>query len=144
MPHENGINLMMIDNEFKPKLLQRDKPSVTILKRPTSGANSNSSENSKPKPPIKTLQQREQEYAEARLRILGSAQSPDDHEVDNSDSIDDIDYSLDNINFNNSSVLIPQLQQLHLQQINLKPNENENIIRYPRGPDGTTGFHFKR
>lgn len=51
---------------------------VKILKRPTNDKNNPSSTDQKPKAPIKTLQQREQEYAEARLRILGAAKSAED------------------------------------------------------------------
>lgn len=54
------------------------EPTVKILKRPQS--NQQLSAEQKPKAPIKTLQQREQEYAEARLRILGSAKSEEDDE----------------------------------------------------------------
>lgn len=47
------------------------EPTVTILKRPSKDTqNSNDSKIYQPK---KTLQQREQAYAEARLRILGEA-----------------------------------------------------------------------
>lgn len=56
------------------------EPTVKILKRPTNDRNSLQAADAKPKAPIKTLQQREQEYAEARLRILGSAKSPEDEE----------------------------------------------------------------
>lgn len=54
------------------------EPTVKILKRPTNDKNNQQLAEQKPKAPIKTLQQREQEYAEARLRILGSAKSADD------------------------------------------------------------------
>lgn len=64
------------------------EPTVKILKRPSVVNNShnaggdgfivNGDNSGKPKQPIKTLQQREMEYAEARLRILGEAQSPDE------------------------------------------------------------------
>lgn len=79
---QNGTVIMANGNDFRPKILQRPK-TVTILKRPSAqGENSNSMlDNNKPKP-MKTLEQREKEYAEARLRILGSAvaaeQSADD------------------------------------------------------------------
>lgn len=56
------------------------EPTVKILKRPTNDVNSQQSAEQRPKAPIKTLQQREQEYAEARLRILGSAKSEEDEE----------------------------------------------------------------
>lgn len=53
-------------------------PTVKILKRPTNDRLNQAAVEQKPKAPIKTLQQREQEYAEARLRILGSAKSADE------------------------------------------------------------------
>lgn len=57
------------------------EPTVKILKRPTNDKNNQQLlAEQKPKAPIKTLQQREQEYAEARLRILGSAKSEEEEE----------------------------------------------------------------
>lgn len=58
-----------------------EKP-VVILKRPknpndTAVLNGNES-NSKPKSHIKPLHQRQQEYAEARMRILGAKPDDDD------------------------------------------------------------------
>lgn len=50
---------------------------VKILRRPTQSSEPRNN-GIRPKQPIKTLQQREQEYAEARLRILGSAKNPED------------------------------------------------------------------
>lgn len=50
---------------------------VKILRRPTQSMEPRNN-GIKPRQPIKTLQQREQEYAEARLRILGSAKNPED------------------------------------------------------------------
>ncbi|XP_066998120.2 SUZ RNA-binding domain-containing isoform X1 [Anabrus simplex] len=59
------------------------EPTVKILKRPKKCADGNEgghllNGDAKPRHPIKTLQQREQEYAEARLRILGEARSPEE------------------------------------------------------------------
>ncbi|XP_069683677.1 SUZ RNA-binding domain-containing isoform X2 [Periplaneta americana] len=60
------------------------EPTVKILKRPARNTLHGSGDgpllngDSKPRQPIKTLQQREQEYAEARLRILGEARSPEE------------------------------------------------------------------
>lgn len=72
---QNGLAILSNGNDdFRPRILQRPKPVVTILKRPDSSpALSSTSQNAKPQP--KTLEQREKEYAEARLRILGSAMS---------------------------------------------------------------------
>ncbi|XP_020715186.1 ras-interacting protein RIP3 [Ceratitis capitata] len=50
---------------------------VKILRRPTQSMEPRNN-GIKPRQPIKTLQQREQEYAEARLRILGAAKNPED------------------------------------------------------------------
>ena len=52
---------------------------VKILRRPTQSSEPRNN-GIRPKQPLKTLQQREQEYAEARLRILGSAKNPEDDE----------------------------------------------------------------
>lgn len=72
---QNGLSILSNGgDDFRPRILQRPKPSVTILKRPDSSpALSSTQQNSKPQ--LKTLEQREKEYAEARLRILGSAAS---------------------------------------------------------------------
>ncbi|KAF6111735.1 SUZ RNA binding domain containing 1 [Phyllostomus discolor] len=49
-------------------------PQIRILKRPTSnGVVSSPNSTSRPALPVKSLAQREAEYAEARKRILGSA-----------------------------------------------------------------------
>ncbi|CAH2318447.1 Hypothetical predicted protein [Pelobates cultripes] len=53
-------------------------PQIRILKRPTSnGLASNTNASNRPALPVKSLAQREAEYAEARKRILGSA-SPEE------------------------------------------------------------------
>lgn len=69
-------------DDFKPRILQRQQPSpkgnqqnqIKILKRPESSPSLSSASNqiNSSKPQIKTLEQREKEYAEARKRILGS------------------------------------------------------------------------
>lgn len=48
----------------------KEQPTVKILKRPTAATQPMAQP--RPKMPMKTLEQREQEYAQARLRILGS------------------------------------------------------------------------
>lgn len=83
---DNGratFNVMLLDDdECMRTQYVPPEPTVKILKRPS---NEKSKEQllaeSRPKAPIKTLQQREQEYAQARLRILGSAKSADDDEL---------------------------------------------------------------
>lgn len=57
-------------------------PQIRILKRPASNGSLASSMNqNRPVPQVKSLAQREAEYAEARKRILGSA-SPEDEAQD--------------------------------------------------------------
>lgn len=83
----NTINPLLQNG--KPYLLMNDddcmrtqyvppEPTVKILRRPTADKSDNRAADTKPKAPVKTLQQREQEYAEARLRILGSAKSEEE------------------------------------------------------------------
>lgn len=54
-------------------------PQVKILKRPNDAKNAGAvSEKSPSRQPVKTFMQRKAEYAEARLRILGSAHSEEE------------------------------------------------------------------
>ncbi|GFY59354.1 SUZ domain-containing protein [Trichonephila inaurata madagascariensis] len=94
-------------------------PQVKILKRPNDAKTVVVSEKSPSRQPAKTLQQREAEYAEARLRILGSASSEDEQSSSNSNSM---------------SVASSE-----------KRTEAEVVVvRLPRGPDGTNGFVQQR
>uniref|UniRef100_A0A4Y0BLJ6 SUZ RNA-binding domain-containing n=1 Tax=Anopheles funestus TaxID=62324 RepID=A0A4Y0BLJ6_ANOFN len=71
----------MLEEELRPKMVARP---MQILKRPqTSGGSEGKSgaADSKPKTQIKSLDQRRQEYAEARLRILGSAHDDEEAET---------------------------------------------------------------
>lgn len=69
---------------------------------------------------IKTFEQREQEYAQARLRILGSAHPDSDQ------SINSIQATNSNINSSNLS--------------NQTNRQNLSLTRDPNGPDGSRGF----
>ncbi|XP_028850131.1 SUZ RNA-binding domain-containing isoform X2 [Denticeps clupeoides] len=61
-------------------------PQIRILKRPTTnGALSSPAAQTRPVVPVKTLAQREAEYAAARKRILGSA-TPEDTPQDSPNS----------------------------------------------------------
>lgn len=71
----SGPMILMNDDDFRQ--YGPTEPTVKILKRPTQNGEKSQLEN-KPKPRVKTLQEREQEYAKARLRILGSAKNPDE------------------------------------------------------------------
>ncbi|KAM9443682.1 SUZ RNA-binding domain-containing-like isoform 1-T1 [Clarias gariepinus] len=92
-------------------------PQIRILKRPPSNGILNSpGASTRPTQQPKSLKQREAEYAEARRRILGSASAEEPvREREDSDR----------------SATDP------LQT-------NSNVIRQPRGPDGTSGFRLSR
>jgi len=78
---QNGVTILSNgsgnDGGFKPRILQRPKPAVTILKRPDSSPALASAQGTA-KPQMKTLEQREREYAEARLRIMGASAAADE------------------------------------------------------------------
>lgn len=65
-----SVVIMPNDDEFRPKILQRP---IQILKRPTSSQAAALAQQAPEKPQIKTYEQREKEYKEARTRIMGSA-----------------------------------------------------------------------
>ncbi|XP_059145531.1 SUZ domain-containing protein 1-like [Physella acuta] len=78
----------------------------------------------------KSLQQREAEYAQARMRIFGSL-PPEDDDDDNNENIDNFSRGDDDTLDKSSS---PQM---------IKPDPSSprvSIVRQPRGPDGTIGF----
>ncbi|KAG8190634.1 hypothetical protein JTE90_002591 [Oedothorax gibbosus] len=99
-------------------------PQVKILKRPSSttdkaGQVASFTDKSPSRQPPKTLQQREAEYAEARLRILGSAHSEEEpSSASNPNSIPPV---------------APEKQQAEVI-----------VTRLPKGPDGTDGFSLHR
>ncbi|XP_059620600.1 SUZ domain-containing protein 1 [Phlebotomus argentipes] len=103
------------------------EPTLKILKRPQDGGGTAGGD-VKPKAPVKSLQQREQEYAEARLRILGCAKSPEDEQ--------------------NNTVMRRGSEgggggggSTSRQAATKTP---DGLIRLPRGPDGTCGFTLRR
>ncbi|XP_013861823.1 SUZ domain-containing protein 1 [Austrofundulus limnaeus] len=99
-------------------------PQIRILKRPSNnGAAGNSASSSRPSQQMKSLAQREAEYAEARRRILGSASSeetPQDNPSQDRTARMSVQQSLDTVRPDNQ------------------------VIRQPTGPDGTSGFRLCR
>uniref|UniRef100_A0A3Q3DTI6 SUZ RNA-binding domain-containing n=1 Tax=Hippocampus comes TaxID=109280 RepID=A0A3Q3DTI6_HIPCM len=98
-------------------------PQIRILKRPSNnGTAGNPASSSRPSQQMKSLAQREAEYAEARRRILGSASSDD----------------------------TPQENpgQDRPVRMTAQPSEplrpNSHVIRQPSGLDGTSGFRLGR
>lgn len=100
-------------------------PQIRILKRPTSNGSLGSPLNqSRPTPQVKSLAQREAEYAEARKRILGSAcpeESPQDNKTnhDRSGRVNPLSASEDT-------------------------RSNSHTVRQPAGHDGSHGFRQHR
>lgn len=90
---------------------------IRILKRPLcNGVLNTPGASCRPAPQPKSLKQREAEYAEARRRILGSACAEDP---------------------------APERDDSDRPPADAFPG-NCNIIRQPRGPDGTPGFRLSR
>ncbi|XP_052572415.1 SUZ domain-containing protein 1 isoform X2 [Peromyscus californicus insignis] len=95
-------------------------PQIRILKRPTSnGVVSSPNSTSRPALPVKSLAQREAEYAEARRRILGSASPEEEQE----------------------KPILDRPTRISQPEDSRQPS---NVIRQPLGPDGSQGFKHRR
>uniref|UniRef100_A0A5F5PRB8 SUZ RNA-binding domain-containing n=1 Tax=Equus caballus TaxID=9796 RepID=A0A5F5PRB8_HORSE len=95
-------------------------PQIRILKRPTSnGVVSSPNSTSRPALPVKSLAQREAEYAEARKRILGSASPEEEQE----------------------KPILDRPTRISQPEDSRQPS---NVIRQPLGPDGSQGFKQRR
>lgn len=72
----------MLDEELRPRMILQRPQQMQILRRPQSKVQEaeKAAAESKPKTQIKSLDQRKQEYAEARLRILGSAHDEEEQQ----------------------------------------------------------------
>ena len=107
------------------------EPVIKIMKRPDGNSSSNSNGQSKPKVEQKSLKQREQEYAEARQRILGSETNVAGEDTSNHH-------------------LLQQQTKSPVKYTVPPPNiggKNTNgVARHPKGPpvDGSKGFHHHR
>ncbi|XP_051915806.1 SUZ domain-containing protein 1-like [Hippocampus zosterae] len=99
-------------------------PQIRILKRPANNGSLGSPSNqNRPTPQVKSLAQREAEYAEARKRILGSA-CPEETAQDKNAS--------DRTGRINSTLPSEDTRS------------NNHTIRQPNSPDGTQGFRQHR
>lgn len=143
------------------------KPQIRILKRepqqsknangfndrptanPNNGEVTTETSQDKPKMPGKTLAQREAEYAEARLRILGSAYNPEEQTSTQFPPVPSLaelvpPYPPPPIAPNNPAVpqplyenSSPRLLLQRMQNLQINPE----VVRQPNGPDGTRGFN---
>lgn len=102
------------------------EPTVKILKRPSKEPqNTNDSKIFQPK---KTLQQRKQEYAEARLRILGETEKAEDEKYRSV--------------FGGFLLIVGF--RISIVPCKARSSDLDNVIRLPKGPDGTKGFNIRR
>ena len=92
------------------------EPVIKIMKRPETGPVSAQNGQSKPRVEQKSLKQREQEYAEARQRILGGGESDSSQPKPSSKTV------------------ISKSKKEHVN----------GPTRHPKGPDGSKGFQTKR
>lgn len=122
--HNANSRMIMLGEDAVRSQYVPPRPTVKILKRPTRDSQGSGDgplvNGDKPKQPIKSLKQREQEYAEARKRILGEEKSPEEKILQEINRIQP-----KSINPSNSGVPI-------------------NVLRMPIGPDGTRGFNVRR
>ncbi|XP_017878999.1 SUZ domain-containing protein 1 isoform X2 [Ceratina calcarata] len=119
----NSRMIMLGDDAMRSQYVP-PKPTVKILKRPTRDSQGSGDgplvNGEKPKQPIKSLKQREQEYAEARKRILGEEKSPEEK-------------------------ILQEISRIQPKSIN--PSNSgvpTNVLRMPIGPDGSRGFNVRR
>ncbi|XP_018597368.1 SUZ RNA-binding domain-containing isoform X3 [Scleropages formosus] len=101
-------------------------PQIRILKRPSSNGSLGSPAGPmRPIPQVKSLAQREAEYAEARRRILGSPspeKSPQDRPAADSS----------------------RPMRVSPQQPPADSRANSHLLRQPIGPEGTQGVRHRR
>ncbi|XP_034949088.1 SUZ domain-containing protein 1 [Chelonus insularis] len=127
----NGRMIILGEDSVRSQYVP-PKPTVKILKRPQGESRGNGdgqiTNGDKPKQPIKSLKQREQEYAEARKRILGEEKSPEEK-------------SSHEINKIHQKFINDQSASSSPTQSN---NSQNRVLRMPLGPDGTRGFNVRR
>ncbi|KAK3752240.1 hypothetical protein RRG08_047096 [Elysia crispata] len=117
------------------------QPQVRILKRdttapppPQQNTNATSPSGQGASKHSKSLQQREAEYAQARLRIFGSLPPPDDEEELGNSAASN---SISGKKANSTSIPVDSAPQI----VKLDPSlPRVAILRQPRSPDGTSGF----
>lgn len=98
------------------------------------------------RPPVKTLEQRKQEYAEARLRILGDAKFSDDDDDDDNNNAKTQPAANQKqqpeARKSSGNAGPPRAPPVHNFNNTMQPVEHP--VRTPRGPDGSTGFQARR
>lgn len=125
---EIEISSLEVNKPFPSQVMVTDssertlyQPQVKILKRQTDSPTTFNDQRSNK--PTKTLEQREAEYAEARLRILGPTYGNGEDDPEESSDPERIRQLFKDMSTNNNCV---------------------QVLRQPRGPDGSAGFDMKR
>ncbi|XP_041979559.1 SUZ domain-containing protein 1 [Aricia agestis] len=104
------------------------EPAIRILKRPSALSSGQLNGENRARP-VKTLEQRQKEYEEKRLRILGEARSPEDVIDDNLSRLQD-KLQANNLNDNHGG--------RHKNNDNHNKKEKKVLVRLP--PEATTGI----
>ncbi|KOB78505.1 Uncharacterized protein OBRU01_02261 [Operophtera brumata] len=149
-----GCKVTVEDNACIGPQCVMPEPAIRILKRPSSLASGQHNGEARARP-VKTLEQRQKEYQEARLRILGEARSPEDVIDDNLTRIQD-KLQANNINELQSQTSTKTKKETKEKERKVlarlppgatpagvfpsPPPRGVLVIRTPRGPDGTKGF----
>ncbi|KAJ6649762.1 SUZ domain-containing protein 1 [Pseudolycoriella hygida] len=133
--------MMLLNDDERLSTYGPTEPTVKILKRPTFEQQNRANIDAKPKAPVKTLRQREHEYAQARLRILGAEKSPEEMTEPSSEVLNKSNSSLDN-----SRKVVPangMVGQSSASDLIQNQRPPDGIIRLPKGPEGS-GFLIRR
>jgi len=130
-PNSNGgqnatVNIVCSDDPMSQ--YRSTEPVIKIMKRPGSAQTQNSASNNKPKMEQKSLKQREQEYAEARQRILGSVGSETSQEPSRSSPVKTVQPGMP------PGVPPPPVRNPHSNGV--------SHTRHPRGPPSEGGRGF--
>ncbi|GAB6019938.1 SUZ domain-containing protein 1 [Chamberlinius hualienensis] len=143
---------VIIEEEVPRTQYTRPEPHVKILKRPMGVSKSDLNGERSKQQPIKSLQQREAEYAQARLRILGAAKSEEDaiqerlsrlqlvSTEDPGQSSTDCELSSSSLSSSSSPLMSLVLSRPEI----VKVVDGVEITRSPKGPDGSAGFNLRR
>ncbi|VVD05831.1 unnamed protein product, partial [Leptidea sinapis] len=119
-------NVIVEDNACIGSQCMMPEPAIRILRRPSSLSSGQLNGENRARP-VKTLQQRQKEYEEARLRILGEARSPEDVIDDNLTRLQD------KLQANNLNDCQNHKEKNYNNDNNSKGKERKVLVRLPPG-----------
>lgn len=150
---KSTVNLILTGEDALRSQYVGPEPTVKILRRPKDLQ----MENGDRRRPLKPLRQREQEYAQARLKILGGVQQPISSPVaavaatgaTNAAGSSRRGQDCAGVAAAAVAAAAATAANAHTDGTSALPAEKrrcqaQNIARMPRGPDGTRGFNVKR